>query len=114
MASLVERIRKARQTRVTHEGKTFIVSRPTDWQVFEISRTGKSTQMDVLESYVVGWEGFAELDLVPGGDATVVPFDKELFSEWAQDHPEFWSPLTAAITAEYTAHKEKQEEAAKK
>ena len=114
MSNLIERIRKARQTRVEVNGKIFLCRRPTDWEVYEIRTGVKNLQMDILEKFVVGWEGFTELDLVPGGDSTVAEFSKELFSEWVQDNPDFWAPLTAAITAEYSAHKLRKEDAAKK
>ena len=106
--SLIERIRAARQTRVEHDGKLFTVSRPTDWEVYEMSINGKNQQLDVLEKFVCGWENFTEQDLVPGGNATAVLFDKTIFREWVADHPEFWTPITTGITTEYLAHKERQ------
>ena len=114
MSGLIERIRKARQTRVTIEGKTFIVRRPTDWEAYEMSSTGKSQQMDLLEKLVEGWEGITELDLVPGGDSTPVEFDRALFVEWVADRPQYWAELTSAITKEYAAHAESLVAAEKK
>lgn len=111
---LIERMRRGRQTRVEHEGKVFICLRPTDWQVAVLTAAGDVKQMDLIEKFVIGWEGFTELDLFPGGGATVVEFDPALFSEWAQDRPELWGILSLAITGEYQAHKQRQEESAKK
>lgn len=112
--SLIDRIRKARQTRVTVDGKTFIVRRPTDWEAYEMSVSGKSRQMDLLEKLAEGWEGVTELDIVPGGDSTPVPFDRALFVEWISDRPQYWADLTSAITKEYSAHAAALEEAVKK
>lgn len=114
MSNLIERIRKARQTRVTIDGKTFIVRRPTHWEAYVMSSTGKSQQMDLLEKLVEGWEGITELDLVPGGSAIPVEFDRALFVEWIGDQPKYWADLTSAITTEYSAHAESLAEAEKK
>jgi hypothetical protein len=113
MSSLIEKIRKARQTRVTVYGKTFIVRRPTDKEAYAMSAS-KSEQMDLLENFVIGWEGITELDLIPSGDAIPVEFDHDLFVEWVADQPKYWGELTAAITKEYTTHAEKLVEAEKK
>lgn len=113
MNPLIEKIRRARQTRVTVEGKTFIVRRPTHKEAhFDFS--GEALQLDLVEKLVVGWEGVTEIDLIPGGDAVPVEFDRELFIEWIADKPQYWADLTAAITKEYTAHAEKLVEAEKK
>lgn len=112
MNSLIERIRKARQSRVTVEGKTFTVRRPTDWEAYEMRKDTR--EMDVLEKFVEGWEGVTELDLVPGGDATPAEFSKELFAEWIQDHPDFWAPIIGAITSGYQTHAENLSDTGKK
>lgn len=112
MSDLIERIRKARQSRVTVEGKTFIVRRPTDWEAYEMRKDTR--EMDVLEKFVVAWEGVTELDLVPGGDSTPAAFSKELFAEWIQDHPDFWAPIFAEITSGYKKHAENLSETEKK
>jgi hypothetical protein len=106
MNPLIEKIRKARQTRVTVDGKTFIVRRPTDWEAIEMAGGGESRQMDFIERFVEGWEGITELDLIPSGDSVPVPFDHALFVEWIADQPKYWGDLTSAITKEYSAHAE--------
>jgi hypothetical protein len=114
MNPLIEKIRKARQTRITVDGKTFIVRRPKDWEAYEISVSSNSRQMDLLERFVEGWEGVTEADLVPGGDSSPVEFDRELFAEWISDQPKLWPELIEAITKEYAAHSAKLVEAEKK
>jgi hypothetical protein len=113
MSSLIERIRKARQTRVTVEGKTFIVRRPTDWEFAEM-RKSEILQMDIMERFVEGWEGVTELDLVPGGGATPVEFDRALFVEWIADKEQYWTPLTDAVVNEFIAHRKSLGESEKK
>lgn len=113
MSGLIERIRKARQTRVEAEGFTFICRRPTDLEMIEL--TGKKvTQGEILDKFVIGWEGVKEIDLIAGGDASPVEFSQELFSEWIADRPSLWAPLTDAIVSEYQAHQARLAEAEKK
>jgi len=111
MDARVERRIRARQTRVEHEGKTFIVRRPTDWEVLDM---GEAKQMDLLEKFVDGWEGVTDADLFPGGDTAPAEFSKELFIDWIQDNPDFWSPITEAITKGYQAHADMLADAKKK
>ena len=76
--------------------------------------TGKDKQMDIFEQFVVGWEKFTTVDLVPGGDNTSVQFDRELFLDWVQDTPDCWPALTKAITEASTSHQGKLKSAKKK
>lgn len=92
---------KARQKRVEHKGKVFIIRRPTHWEVLEM---GQVKQLDLLERFVDGWEGFTDADLFPGGDTAPAEFSKELFLDWIQDNPDLWPVLTKAITTEYETH----------
>jgi hypothetical protein len=111
---LISQIRKARQTRVEHDGKVFIVRRPKDSEYAEIRKRPEVSYMEFLERFVEGWENFSELDIVPGGDATPVEFHKELFLEWVADKADFWLPLYKAIVEEYISHCESLAEAEKK
>jgi hypothetical protein len=111
MDDRVERRIRARQTRVEHNGKTFVIRRPTDWEVFDM---GEIKQMDLLEKFVDGWDGFTDADLFPGGDTARAEFSKALFADWLQDNPDFWAPLSKAITKEYQSHATKVEDAKKK
>lgn len=62
--SLIERIKKARQSTVDlGNGKSLIVRRPTDLEMLEM-RGIKVTQGDILKRFVEGWDGFKEVDLV--------------------------------------------------
>ena len=114
MDAKAERIRKGRQTRVEHNGKVFIVRRPTYWEASLLAENGEVHQMDVLSKFVVGWERFTDADLFHGGDTAPAEFSGELFLEWAQDNPEYWNPITSAIAQEYKAYKERMEGAEKK
>jgi len=107
--TLIEQIRKARRVSVTSHGKRFTVRRPTDLEMMDMTRSGDINQGSILARFVIGWEGFTELDLAPGGTGAEVAFDPAIFAEWIADQPSHWNPLTEAIFAAYKAHKDAQE-----
>ena len=107
--ALVEKIRRARESRVTVEvagsgERQFTVRRPTDAEAVELRE-----QVEVFAivcRYTVDWT-LTELDVIPGGDAQPVTFSAELFREWAADHPEVWRPLFDAVLDSYSRHRER-------
>lgn len=107
--SLIDKIRKARETTVTINGKTWTIRRPTDE---EATQFGQSGLLDMVKRFVIGWE-LIELEIVPGGGPEKVPFDSALFSEWVADQPEVWEPLGTAILDAYKSHAEKRDAAVK-
>jgi len=111
--TLIERIRKSRAVKIVSAGRKFTVCRPTDLEMLELNRVGPISQGDILHKFVIGWEGFTEADLFPGGTGEPVPFEKGIFAEWIADHPEHWNDISTAVVDAYKAHKEKQEATAK-
>lgn len=109
--SLIERLRRARQSSVTSGGRTFIIRRPTDLEMFELS--GRVDQRLLLTRFVVDWGEMQELDLVPGGGPDLVSFSADLWAEWIADHPEHWDALTDGMVAAYELHKAAMEDASK-
>ena len=107
--SLLDKIRKARETSVPIDGRNWTIRRPTDE---EASQFGKSGLLDIVKRFVIGWE-LTELDLIPGGDGASVKFDPELFAEWVADQPQVWEPLGTAILEAYKAHTDKRDAALK-
>ena len=110
--TLIERIKKARQTSVQVGKFTLICRRPTDLEMLEM-RTGKVTQSEILTRFVDGWDGFKEIDLVPGGTDIAVAFTPELFAEWVADHPDCWGAISDAVVQGYKLHEAALEAAAK-
>lgn len=108
---LIERIRRARQSGVTVQGRSFTIRRPTDLEMHELN--GKIDQRLLLVRFVVDWGVMPEMDLVPGGGPDPVPFSTDLWAEWIADHPELWSDLSSAVVENYKAHKTALEGAAK-
>ncbi len=111
MSNLIEQIRKARQTRLMVNGRVLVICRPTDLEMVEYG--GRMTQRVILEQFVVDWEGFQEKDFVKGGTDEEVPFHSDLFMEYAEDHPEIWPEVSAAVVESYSAHKKATEESLK-
>lgn len=107
--SLIDKIRKARETGIEAGGYKFTIRRPTDEEAIHF---GKSGLLDIVKKFVIGWE-MTELDIIPGGDGSPVKFDAELFSEWVADQPEVWEPLGTAILDAYKTHSEKRVSAEK-
>jgi hypothetical protein len=99
--SLVDKIRKARETGVEVEGFRFTIRRPTDQEA--ISLKGASF-IEISQRFVVGWSGVKEVDIVPGGDGVEVAFDAEVWKEWCADNPNFWGPVANAVLASYNDH----------
>jgi hypothetical protein len=106
--SLIDKIRKARETVVTVGGHNYTVRRPTDMDMAEIAGQGGVPIKEYLRRFVVGWD-IKELDLIPGGGPEPVEFDSDLLVEWVSDHPDDWKPLADAIKNGYAAHVAKRE-----
>jgi hypothetical protein len=107
--SLIDKIRKARETTVEAAGKPFTIRRPTDEEALQFRHL---TLIEVVKRFTIGWD-VVELDLIPGGGPEKVPFDSDLFTEWVVDRPEFWVPLGNAIKDAYKAHADKRDAAVK-
>lgn len=113
MADLLTKMRKARETRLTLEGVTVTVCRPTDLEATKMRYKDFQEAVRGVAQFVCDWEGVTELDLVPGGSSDPVPFDEILFREWIEDHPEIWEPLVSGVLDTYQAHVKKREQTAK-
>jgi hypothetical protein len=111
MASLIDKIRAARQSVVEIDNISYTISRPTDMDV--LTWQGK-TDGDILRKFVINWSGVNEIDLIPGGSPTPVQFETELFIESIADKPDHVALLAKAIVDSYKAHIEAREQAQKK
>lgn len=110
MSALIDKMRKARETRVEQGGFTFVVRRPTALEMIEIQNEPRGR---AILPFVIGWEGVKELDLLPGGDPHPLAFDADICREWLTDRIDLLAPLADAIFAAYTAHAARLEDAQK-
>lgn len=100
--SLIEKLRKARESTVEIDGRRWTIRRPTD---LDMARLAGKDNYELLK-FVAGWD-MTEIDLcIPGGTAELVPFDADLFAEWIKDQPKWWAPLIAAVRSAYNQHAE--------
>ncbi len=107
--ALVEKIRRARERSVKVGERTVTIRRPTDAEALQMQGKG---WLDFVLRFVVGWD-FQELDLIPGGDAKAVEFDKDLWTEWISDHPDHWEAIATAVMNAYGDHAKAREGDAK-
>lgn len=108
-ASLIAKLRKAREFSVEAGGHKFTVSRPTDVDAIELAGIAP---VEFVRKFVIGWD-LKELDVIPGGSPEPVAFDADLWAEWIADHPELWEPIAVPIMDAYRRHVEQREAAAK-
>lgn len=99
--SLANKIRKAREQVVEAGGFKFTIRRPSDVEMMELGRSGPVSR---LFPYIVGWDGVKEIDVIPGGSPTVLPFDADVCKEWLSDRPDLLTPVMEQITQSYRDH----------
>ncbi|MCP4102477.1 MAG: hypothetical protein GY750_13800, partial [Lentisphaerae bacterium] len=109
MNNLLEKMRKAREISIAVGDYIFLITRPTDIDAVSMSFDDLKAGVVGVSSFVIGWEGVTELDLIPGGTADSVEFDADLFSEWIKDRPDLWQPLIDGVLDAYKSHRKRQE-----
>lgn len=110
--SLINKLRKARQSTIEVGEFKFKITRPTDLEIVEM-RGKNIVQREIMGRYVIGWEGVTELHITADGTSESVAFSPELFEEWIADQPTLWEPICTAIVNNYKEHEARQAEAAK-
>ena len=113
MASLAERMRKAREFEREIKGWRLRLRRPTDDEARSIFGADEVSPAEVCTRFVCGWSGVTEADLVVSGGSDEVPFDRDVWREVVVDHPELWEPIASAVVDAYQQHSNKRAETAK-
>lgn len=108
MIALEKRL-KSREQQIAVDGHSYTIRRPTAAQM---ARLSDKTRLDLVRECVVGWT-VQHIDLYPGGDPLPCDFDAALWSDWLDDHPDIWAPLSDAIMAAVSAHRAQLEDAVK-
>lgn len=110
MSGLIDKLRAARLSTLTVDGRAYQIRRPTD---ADAAGLGELTALDLVRRFVAGWD-HTELSLgIPGGTGAAAPFDAALWAEWVNDQPQLWGPISAAIIEAYRAHVAHREEQGK-
>jgi len=122
--SLIEQMRRARQTLQDIDGHQFTIRRPTPMEWLEVPvewATGvpeslsdeqrnewlqKQTTLSSAKwrkfawccalRFVDGWN-LTELDLIPGGTGAPAPFSIDVLEEWLRDHPAALNGIAMAV-----------------
>ncbi len=110
MSQLGDKIRKAREFTREIEGWRLRLRRPTDVEAASILRTGARDALTVATTFVIGWEGVKESDLVPSGNNGEIEFDADAWAEIVADRPELWEPLSTAIVDSWVQFNEARED----
>ncbi len=114
MNSLIDKMRKGRESVIEFDGFKLTIRRPTDLDFADRPDAGTARDhMLFWTRYVVGWDGIKEMDLFPGGGGDPVPFDLESFQYWFEDQPDHWEKLIYAVRGSYTQWHERKEEESK-
>lgn len=113
--TLINAIKKARQSRTTIGKYTFTIRRPTVQEYLQYRTPDNKIFIPVedLDKFVSDWSGVTGLDLASSADGDPVPFDAELFMLWIVDHPDIWSALINAVLAAFNSYIAAREEDAK-
>lgn len=91
------RFQKGRESVVESGSFKFTIRRPTQLEVIRLMSAGGNLSIETAATYVVGWEGVNEIDLLPGGDPEPVEFDAELFQAWVADKPDLWGLIVQGV-----------------
>ncbi len=110
MATLVEKMRTAREKTVAIGGFSFTVRRPSELEMIEMN--GAPMGRAALP-HIVGWSGVKQSDILPNGDPEPQPYDAEIAAEWLTDRVDLLAPLAKAVTESFIEHAAKREAAEK-
>lgn len=110
MNDLLKKRIASRQRIKTEGGHSFTLRRPTE---FEKVRYSELTMLEYLCQMIDDCD-LTEADLVANGSAEVkVPFERALFTDWMQEHPELWLPLFTELGDMVKAHAAERDDALK-
>ena len=113
MNRLLDKIRKARESKLKIGSITYKVMRPTDLDTIDMRFENTREAVLGVSKFVVDWDA-KEVDLFPGGSGSNAEFDTEVFVEYIKDHPESWAPLIEGIRDLYSRYNEQRKEREKK
>lgn len=97
MATLAEKIKEARQVEIKLNEIIFTARRATFEELLSYAKDQK-TDPEISRLHITGWSGVKESDLLDGGTADQVPFDKALFDDVISDQQEWWLFIANGVT----------------
>lgn len=109
-ASLIDKIRAARETVIEAGGFEFTIRRPTELEMIELRDQPRARG---ALRYVTGWAKVKESDLLPSGGPDLLEFDADVCAEWLTDRLDLLKPVVDGVFGAFDRHAEKREGAAK-
>lgn len=105
-SAILKKMDKAAQNAVKVGKFSFIIQRPTKYEMAKLSGETGASFFDLASRFVVGWHGVTEADLLPSGGESPVTFDRDIWRRWLEDREDFWQPLSNAVMESFTRHSE--------
>lgn len=96
--TLGERIKEARQVEIKVNEIIFTARRATFEEMLAYAGA-KTSDADISRKHITGWSGVKESDLIEGGSAEQVPFDKALFDDVIGDQQEWWLYIANGVAS---------------
>ncbi|MFA5941416.1 MAG: hypothetical protein WC809_18845 [Sinimarinibacterium sp.] len=112
MSELTNRLRKAREFKLTAGGLNLLLRRPTDAEMVDQAEVGFQSYR-FAQRFVVGWEGVTENDIYRNSNGDALEFDSADWAAWVADRKDLWDPICDALLATYRAHAEELKTTAK-
>lgn len=103
--SIIDKLRKSRQSRVEVNGVALILRRPTDLEWFEMRGSIDARR---LLAFVDGWDGVTEGHIIIGGDPHPLPFDRDLCVAWLEDCPDLMGAAVNGVIEAYQSHQKRR------
>lgn len=117
MATLTDKIRKARESEVEWPAEAgpvkFTIRRPTNADMIDFGVRAREAGPRLLLQYVIGWSGVTEGHMLIGGDPHPLKFDPEALYEWVSDDMPLYNCLLGAILDAHSAAQKARDAAEK-
>lgn len=111
--ALINKMRAARERKLTIGEHTFTLLRPAESDLISIDEKQAENPLYLVHNFVVGWD-LKETDLYAGGEPVVAEFSRALWIAYIDDHGALWADLSDAIRGLVTEHQQKKTDAKKK
>lgn len=91
MTSLIERMQRSRERWLElKDGRALLLRRPTVTKLMDLSRGDRE---ELVRQCLIGWRGFTEADVLPGGGSFQCDFALDVAVEWLLDRPQVFAEV---------------------
>ena len=96
MSDLADKIRKSRRVEIPVGKMKFLGRRPSVAEFYQLF-VDRTQDVEVVKTFIDGWENVTGDDLFPGSGCEVMQFDRDFFNEAIMDRPEIWKPIVEKL-----------------